>query len=235
MKFGAFVSSTLLIALLVSGCGSQKDTASPQTQTQQETPVKSDDEAKKKAEEEAKAKAEEEAKKKAEEEAKAEEEEKYKNAFYFINEVPRIDKELFDNEGAEVSDKSIAFLKANVSLFPAWKPELKKEVDQKVDASVTYKHLDKNLDKHLEKFFKVTGYIVDIQEYQADIGEVSYIHVINDSGESFVFLYPGTGELFKEDRVTAVGTPLISTHFSNVSGGTTRVIIAACSYIVKSR
>lgn len=229
MKKGMVLSLLVALVLIVSGCGtSVKETASTAS-------TATDNEEVKKKEEEAKAKAEEEAKAKAEAAKKAEEESKYKNVYFFANEIPQIDKEQFGNEGTPLSDKSIEFLKTNISLFPALKPELVKEVDQKVDSKVTYKHLEKNIDKYLEKFIKVTGYIVEIEEYQSDIGEVSYIHVVNDEDESFVFLYPGTGELLKDDDVTAVGIPLQNTGFSNVSGGTTRVVMAACSYIKKDQ
>ncbi|MGC5324056.1 hypothetical protein [Brevibacillus sp. SYSU BS000544] len=235
MVFSLFVA----LSIAVSGCGnSTKETASTDsTATNNEEVKKKEEEANAKAEAEAKAKAEAEAKKKEEEEAakKAEEESKYKNAYFFANEIPQIDKEQFGNEGTPLSDKSIEFLKKNISLLPAWKPELVNEVNQKVDSKITYKHLEKNIDKYLEKFIKVTGYIVEIEEYQSDIGEVSYIHVVDDEEESYVFLYPGTGELLKDDDVTAVGIPLQNTSFANVSGGTTRVVMAACSYIQKNQ
>ncbi len=233
-----FLAATVAVVLFISGCGSSKETtaSNPAPSSQSLTSNSSEAEAKKKAEDEAKKKAEEEANKKASEQAAKVAEEakkKYKYVYFFMNEIPRIDKDLFGNNDEFIPQESFDFLADNFELFPAWKPELIKTVDQKVDKKITYKHLEKNISKYLDKFIRVEGYIVDIQEYPSEVGDASYIHLMTDSGENFIFLYPGTGELFKQDHVVAVGVPVRNTSFDNISGGKTRCVMIAGSYIRK--
>lgn len=159
-------------------------------------------EEKAKADAEAKKKEEEEAKAKAEEEAKAKEEAKKSvmaNAMQAI--VPSVTGD------QELSKTTYDYIVNNYTLFPAKTAEDKAAAKELVDTSVNSKHLFKNINPYLDRMIKVSGYVVQVQEEETDIGTLATIHIMDDNGNSIIGVYLGsTGDLLDGDNATLRGT-----------------------------
>ncbi|MGG4046583.1 MULTISPECIES: hypothetical protein [Paenibacillus] len=196
---------------------------------QEEQKAKEEAEAKAKADAEAKAKAEAEAKQKTAEEAKAKvEAEKSKIATAMSLIVPNI------AENQEMNDKTYDYIVKHSNLFPATSPEAKQAAKDAADPNVTSRHLFKNITPYLATMYSVSGYVVQINEEETDIGTVAQVHILDDNGNSLIGIYFGsTGDILEGDQIRMRGVPTASYSFPNVGGGTTNAILLTLSTIQK--
>ncbi|MGR5988410.1 hypothetical protein ACT7CT_21840 [Bacillus sanguinis] len=84
----------------------------------------------------------------------------------------------------------------------------------------------------MEKLIPINGTVVEIKEDPFNNETFTYVHILTDDYESFQLIFSGNlKDIFKDSYVTAVGLPLSTNAFDNVSGGTTQSIILLGSTI----
>ncbi|BCC16562.1 hypothetical protein BCM0075_1332 [Bacillus cereus] len=153
------------------------------------------------------------------------------------NKNPKIDtykkfvSSLTDQQSS-LSETSINFINGHSNLFPTKTDADVNSAQNLIDHSIGYKHLDKNITPYLEKLINVNGTVVDTKEDTFNNEIITYVHILTDDYESFELVFSGNlKDIFKESYVTAVGLPLCTNSFSNVSGGTTKSIVLLGSTI----
>lgn len=132
----------------------------------------------------------------------------------------------------ELSDSSKEYIESNPNLFPANSYE---DVSSLINHEIAYKHIMKSPGKYDSTFLQISGVVVDIEEITNGDRYVNIIHTMDDRFDSYYTCYIGElPDIFEEDYITIVGIPLGVSSFSNVSGGTTNVIMIAASRIGKN-
>ncbi|WP_410772465.1 hypothetical protein [Fontibacillus sp. BL9] len=138
-------------------------------------------------------------------------------------------------DGEDIDEKTYNYIVDHHELFPAVTPETKKAAAAEVDPNVTTRHIIKNINPYLDKMVEISGYVVQIQEEETDIGTVAEIHIMDENENSIVGEYMNsTGDILDGDFVTLRGVPTTLYSFENVSGGTTNAILLTVSTIQKS-
>lgn len=148
-------------------------------------------------------------------------------ADYLTELVPELTDDIL-----EVSDESYDFIVEHPTLFPADNSKSVAKVKKIEDKSITIRHLNKSTSPYYSKVVSFTGSVVSVEE--TDDGDLSFVHIISDDGDSFqMILFDTTGEILEEDYVHIWGIPLGASSFENVSGGTTNVQVIFGSMIEK--
>ncbi|MEF2964633.1 hypothetical protein V3851_02225 [Paenibacillus sp. M1] len=134
--------------------------------------------------------------------------------------------------GGELDQKTYDYIVEHSELFPAGSAELKNKAESEVDVSITSRHLFKNVAPYLDKMVKVSGYVVQIQEEETDVGTIAEIHIMDENDNSIVGIYNGsTGDILDGDFVTMRGVPTSLYSFDNIGGGTTNAVLLAVSTV----
>lgn len=133
---------------------------------------------------------------------------------------------------SSLNKTSSKFINGHSNLFPAKTDADVNATKSLIDHSISYKHLDKNITPYLEKLIPINGTVVGIKEDPFNNETFTYVHILTDDYESFQLIFSGNlKDIFKDSYVTAVGLPLSTNAFDNVSGGTTQSIILLGSTI----
>lgn len=133
---------------------------------------------------------------------------------------------------SSLNKTSSKFINGHSNLFPAKTDTDVNATKSLIDHSISYKHLDKNITPYLEKLIPINGTVVGIKEDPFNNETFTYVHILTDDYESFQLIFSGNlKDIFKDSYVTAVGLPLSTNAFDNVSGGTTQSIILLGSTI----
>ncbi|GAA0386651.1 hypothetical protein [Paenibacillus motobuensis] len=137
-------------------------------------------------------------------------------------------------EGGQLNEKTYNYLVDHSELFPAVTAKTKKTAESEADASITTKHLFKNINPYLDKMVTISGYVIDIEEEEADYGTIADIHIMDEYGNSVVGIYlSSTGDILEDDYVTMTGVPTEIYSFDNISGGVTNAVFFTVSTIEK--
>lgn len=155
-------------------------------------------------------------------------------AAFIENIITQVDAENTEEEGQEIADKSYDFINENPNIFPTMNFT---EVEPFINKDFRAKDMDKNLDKQSGQLFENYGRVYDIFEVKwsgFEDGEdklVTYLFVEDNEGYSYELFYLDETEIEQGDEIKFVALPLISSNYTNTSGGTTRVFLNLASYI----
>lgn len=138
------------------------------------------------------------------------------------------------DNGFEITKNSAEFINSNKSLFPT---SNKEDLSSVIDETITYKHINKSSDKYTDKMIKVKGQIVEIIELDVEnAGYVTEIYMYDENMQGYHILYlEELKDIFTEDNISVIGTPLGLSGFDNVEGGFTNTIVMLGSYIEKTQ
>lgn len=108
--------------------------------------------------------------------------------------------------------------------------------EENTDVNLEYRALDKNIDNYGDKLIYLSeALVLQIEETDLDDGTKATEMLICDADENCyqIISLCGYDNIYKEDIISVYGLPIAKSSFSNVSGGTTLVIILAASHIEK--
>lgn len=149
----------------------------------------------------------------------------YKSSYY-----KDLISEIASSYPEETREKSIEFIDSNEELFPVHFRD-KLYLLKGMCEDIEFKHLAKNISPYLGRVMKISGTIANIEEFEFDGVLTTYIHLINKDYESFEVLYKGSIDVFNQDYISVIGTPVAQNQFTNVSGGITETFIIIGGYI----
>lgn len=129
-----------------------------------------------------------------------------------------------------IPDSAAAFITAHPDFFPGNSSNTGAMSDA-TNYDVTYPMLAKSAKKYSDKLINIYGYVTKIEE--TDDGTVTYIHIMDADGNSYIAYYLGSIEIYEEDTVTGYLLPFDNIQFENIGGGYTNAVAAAAAYIEK--
>ena len=134
-----------------------------------------------------------------------------------------------DDPAFTISEKSLNFINEHPDFFPG-NENIEGAISDFVDEEITYAHLTKNMSKYGDKLISVYGEVIDIEE--SEDGEITYIHVLDDDGNSCVLYYLGTLEnVFEESYIYVYALPFAITSFENMEATYTEAVTGAACYV----
>lgn len=167
----------------------------------------------------------------ANENTEATDESANENADYTVAQLYTL---LQDNEDVPyvLSEKALNFLTEHEDYFPATNYE---HIAKAVDTSIEYRHIEKKASKYGDKLMELPElYVGTIEEEEIGKMTLTIIQAL-DVGENVYYIYynDSLDDVFKEDIIKVNLLPFGVTSYDNVSGGTTKSLIGAGSYIEK--
>lgn len=134
-----------------------------------------------------------------------------------------------DDPAFTISEKSINFIKEHPDFFPG-SENIEGAISDFVDEEITYAHLTKSMSKYGDKLISIYGEVIDIEESEG--GEITYIHILDYDGNSYVLYYLGTlDNVLEETYVYAYALPFAITSFENMEATYTEAVIGAACYV----
>ncbi len=128
-----------------------------------------------------------------------------------------------------ISEDAINFMKEHENFFPG-NDSISGTMSDYVNKEIGYSHLSKNISKYDDKLIAVNGYVIDIEE--SEDSSLTYIHIVDYDGNSYVLYYLGTlEEIFEEDEVEGFALPFSMITFENLDGAYTEAVAGAACYI----
>ena len=134
-----------------------------------------------------------------------------------------------DDPAFTISEKSINFIKEHPDFFPG-SEDIEGAISDFVDEEITYAHLTKSMSKYGDKLISVYGEVIDIEE--SEDGEITYMHIVDYDGNSYVLYYLGTlDNVFEESYVYVYALPFAITSFENMEATYTEAVTGAACYV----
>ncbi len=134
-----------------------------------------------------------------------------------------------DDPSFEIPEKSIEFMNEHPNFFPG-SENIQGAISDFVDEQITFAHLTKNISKYGDGLVSVYGVVIDIEE--SEDGDVTYMHILDYDGNSYVLYYLGTLEdVFEESEVYVYALPFALTTFENMDATYTEAVTGAACFV----
>lgn len=128
-----------------------------------------------------------------------------------------------------IADNAKNFINEHENLFPVNQGS-ESDANAFIDNTVTYAHLSKNISKYGSSLMSISGYVIDIQE--AEDGSMSYVHILDIEGNSYILYYLGVlDNVFEETEVSACILPLSMITFQNMNAQYTEAVACAACFV----
>lgn len=128
-----------------------------------------------------------------------------------------------------ITDNAKTFINEHENLFPVNQGS-ESDANAFIDNTVTYAHLSKNISKYGSSLMSISGYVIDIQE--AEDGSMSYVHILDIEGNSYILYYLGVlDNVFEETEVSACILPLSMITFQNMNAQYTEAVACAACFV----
>lgn len=135
----------------------------------------------------------------------------------------------------KLTDDAIAYLDAHPDFFPATTEETISAVKNAVDSSITYPMLTKSVANNSSALIHIDNVTVGQIFESVFVGHTLTSALLIDSDYNYYQLvYDGAlPDVLENDVVTVDALPIASSHFDNIGGGITNVIVVAGAHVQK--